>query len=162
MWLVCYGLIFSIRLLTCLVPLFDRKFQVFKKSPNWPFLGIFNQLLSTQNENIARSARNLDCDFFCDFLNTVILTSDAKGHHFCYGCKNQNCLIRFRGNTRCSLELFLRNAESSCHLIMCKYLMTRKDILHCSFLQLNFNILFKMSLLISWNIQSLWKNRCWQ
>ena len=22
------------------------------------------------------------------------------------GCKNQNCLIRFRGNTRCSLELF--------------------------------------------------------
>ena len=91
------------------------------------------------------------------FSTTVILTSDAKGHHFCHGCKNQNCLIRFRGNTRCSLELFLRNTESACHLIMCKYLMTRKDILHLLILCSSTSTFFKMSLLISWNIQSLGK-----
>ena len=29
--------------------------------------GIFNELLSTQNVNVARFARNVECDFFCDF-----------------------------------------------------------------------------------------------
>ena len=36
---------------TCLVTLFDRKFQVFENSPN--FFGILNELLSTQNVNVA-------------------------------------------------------------------------------------------------------------
>ena len=45
--------------LTCLVTLFDRKLQVFKNSPKWTILGIFNQLLSTQNVNVARFARNV-------------------------------------------------------------------------------------------------------
>ena len=31
-----------------------------------PF-GIFNELLSTQNVNVARFARNVECDFFGDF-----------------------------------------------------------------------------------------------
>ena len=31
------------------------------------YLGLFNQLLSTQNVNVARFARNIQCDFFCDF-----------------------------------------------------------------------------------------------
>ena len=53
--------------LTCLVTLFDRKLQVFKKSPKWTIFGIFNELLSTQNVNVARFARNAKCDFFCDF-----------------------------------------------------------------------------------------------
>ena len=43
--------------LTCLVTLFDRKLQVFKNSPKWTIFGIFNKLLSTQNVNVARSAR---------------------------------------------------------------------------------------------------------
>ena len=38
-----------------------------KNHQNWPFLGIFNQLLSTQNVNVARFARNVEWDFFCDF-----------------------------------------------------------------------------------------------
>ena len=47
--------------------LFDRKFRVFKNSPNWPCFSIFNELLSTQNVNVARFARNVECDFFYDF-----------------------------------------------------------------------------------------------
>ena len=41
--------------------------QIFKNSPKWTFFGIFNQLLSTQNVNVARFARNVEWDFFCDF-----------------------------------------------------------------------------------------------
>ena len=59
--------IFVLSKLTCLVTLFDRKLQVFKSSPKWTILGIFNQLLSTQNVNVARFARNVEWDFFCDF-----------------------------------------------------------------------------------------------
>ena len=32
-----------------------------------PFLALFNELLSTQNVNVARFARNVEWDFFCDF-----------------------------------------------------------------------------------------------
>ena len=53
--------------LTCLVTLFDRKLQVFKNSPKWIIFGIFNELLSTQHVNVARFARNIEYDFFCDF-----------------------------------------------------------------------------------------------
>ena len=53
--------------LTCLVTLFDRKLQVFKNSPKLTIFGIFNELLSTQNVNVARYARNVECDFFYDF-----------------------------------------------------------------------------------------------
>ena len=38
-----------------------------KNSSKWTIFGIFNQLLSTQNVNVARFARNVECDFFCDF-----------------------------------------------------------------------------------------------
>ena len=34
--------IFVLSKLTCLVTLFDRKLQVFKNSPKWTILGIFN------------------------------------------------------------------------------------------------------------------------
>ena len=59
--------IFVLLKLTCLVTLFDRTLQVFKKSPKLTIFGIFNQLLSTQNVNVARFARNVEWDFFCDF-----------------------------------------------------------------------------------------------
>ena len=49
---------------TCLVTLFDRKFQVSKKkSPNLTIFGTFNELLSTQNVNVARFARDVDDTF---------------------------------------------------------------------------------------------------
>ena len=59
--------IFVLLKLTCLVTLFDRKLQVFKNSPKWTIFGLFNELLSTQNVNVARFARNVEWDFFCDF-----------------------------------------------------------------------------------------------
>ena len=39
----------------------------FKNSPKLTIFGIFNELLSTQNVNVARFARNIECDFFGDF-----------------------------------------------------------------------------------------------
>ena len=59
--------IFVLLKLTYLVTLFDRKLQVFKNSPKLTIFGIFNELLSTQNVNVARFARNVECDFFGDF-----------------------------------------------------------------------------------------------
>ena len=55
--------IFVLIKMTCLVTLFDRKLQVFENSPKWTIFGIFNQLLSTQNVNVARFARKMlmDC-----------------------------------------------------------------------------------------------------
>ena len=45
--------------LTGLVTLFDSRLQVFKNSPNWIIFGIFNEVLSTLNVNVARFARNV-------------------------------------------------------------------------------------------------------
>ena len=59
--------------LTYLVTLFGRKFQVFKKSPKLTIFGIFNQFLSTQNVNVARFARNVECDFLGDFQTLWLL-----------------------------------------------------------------------------------------
>ena len=39
----------------------------FQKLPKLTIFGIFNQLLSTQNVNTARFARNVEWDFFWDF-----------------------------------------------------------------------------------------------
>ena len=44
--------IFVLLELACQVTLLGPKFQVFKNSPNRPFFGIFNELLSTQNLNV--------------------------------------------------------------------------------------------------------------
>ena len=58
-----------------MVTLFDRKLQVSKSSPILIIFGIFNELLSTQNVNVARFARNVECDFFGRFANTVAWNS---------------------------------------------------------------------------------------
>ena len=50
------------------VTLFDRKIQVFKKSPKLTFFGIFYELLSTQNVNVARFAPNVE--WLIDFFKT--------------------------------------------------------------------------------------------
>ena len=52
--------------MTCLVTLFDRKFQFFQNSPKLIIFGIFTELLSTQNVNVARFTRDVECDFFCN------------------------------------------------------------------------------------------------
>ena len=81
---------FDLLKLTCLVTLFDRKFQVFKNSPNWPFLAFFNILLSTQNVNVARFARNVEWDFFYDFQTQCSMACQFLGKKsllfiFCIG-----------------------------------------------------------------------------
>ena len=53
---------------TCLVTLFDSKLQVF-------IFGIFSELLPSQNVNVARFVRNVECDFFCDFQTLCVKTS---------------------------------------------------------------------------------------
>ena len=60
--------IFVLLKLTCLVTLCDHRLQVDKNTRNWTIFGIFNELLSTKNVNVARFARNVECDFFGRFL----------------------------------------------------------------------------------------------
>ena len=60
-------LVFSTNFCPIKSDMFDRKLQVFKNSPKLTNVGILNQLLATQNVNVARFARNFECDFFSDF-----------------------------------------------------------------------------------------------
>ena len=82
--------IFVLLKLTCLVTLIDRKLQVFKNSPKWNIFGIFNQLLATQNVNVARFARNIECDFlgrfFSDTLMSLNLISQMSLFMTCENC----------------------------------------------------------------------------
>ena len=47
------------------------KLQGFKNSPKLTIFGLFNELLSTQNVNVFRFARNVECDFFGIFKHRV-------------------------------------------------------------------------------------------
>ena len=81
-----FPLIFDQLKMTCLGTLLDRNFQVFKNSSNWTIFGIFNELLAIQNVNVARFARNVECDFFCDFQTLCtysalwLVTQPQKSH----------------------------------------------------------------------------------
>ena len=44
-----------------------RKNNFSKKIAKLSIFGIFNELFSTQNVNVARFARNVKCDFLGDF-----------------------------------------------------------------------------------------------
>ena len=48
--------------------------EAYNNSPKLTLFGIFNQLLSTQN--VARFARNVQWDFFCDFQTLCNLGDD--------------------------------------------------------------------------------------
>ena len=64
---VTFHQFFVLLKLTCLVTLFDGKLQVFKTSPKLAIFGIFNELLATQNVNVARFTRKEEWDFFLNF-----------------------------------------------------------------------------------------------
>ena len=49
---------------TCLVTLFDRKLQVFKNSPNWPFLAL---LMNCYPMKMKTTCSQCWMTFFCDF-----------------------------------------------------------------------------------------------
>ena len=49
-----------------------KNFRFFKNSPKLTIFGLFDELLSTQNINLARFARNLEWAFFCDFQTPCI------------------------------------------------------------------------------------------
>ena len=92
--------IFVLLKLTCLVTLFDRKLQVFKNSPKWTIFGILNQLLSTQNVNVARFARDVEWYFFCDFQTPCkcvmpINIQLQHHHHLLWSTRNRPRLLSF-------------------------------------------------------------------
>ena len=68
--------------MTSLVALFDRKLQIFKNSPKWTIFGIFNELLSNQNVNVARFARNVEWDLFYDFQTLCVCNKDILACFF--------------------------------------------------------------------------------
>ena len=74
--------IFVLSKLTCLVTLLDCKLKVFKNSPKLTISSILNELLSTQNVNLARFARNVECDFFGNFQTLWSCTSICHSFHF--------------------------------------------------------------------------------
>ena len=51
-----------------------------KNSSNWPIFGIFNELLSNQNVNVARFARNVECDFFVIFNQAKYVVLKINGN----------------------------------------------------------------------------------
>ena len=53
-----------------------QKSRIFQKSPKLTIFGIFNQLLSTQNVNVARFARKVECDFLGNFQTLCGMTYD--------------------------------------------------------------------------------------
>ena len=57
--------------MTFLVTLFGCKFKI-------AFFGTFNELLATQNVNVARFARNVEWDFLIWFSNTVMFYIDIQ------------------------------------------------------------------------------------
>ena len=61
--------IFVLLKVTCLAIVFDRKLQIFKNSPKWTIIGIFNQLSSIQNVSIAR---NVEWDFSVIFKHREV------------------------------------------------------------------------------------------
>ena len=87
--------------MSCLVTLFDKKLQIFKNSPKVTIFGTFNKLLSTRNVNVARFARNAECDFFLDFqimccLHNIVkwlfckcVYIVLKNGPFLYGCQGR-------------------------------------------------------------------------
>ena len=65
--------IFVLLKVTCLVTLFDRKFQGFKNSPKLTIFDIFNQLLSTQNVSFQFFNCGISTNF-CPFKTTCLVT----------------------------------------------------------------------------------------
>ena len=90
--------IFVLLKLTFLVTLFDDKHQVFKNSPKWTIFCTFNELLSTQNVNVARLARNIEWDFFCDFQTPCEIWS-----HFEFSREKVSSRIEFQITLLCML-----------------------------------------------------------
>ena len=45
---------------TCRAALFGCKLEIYKRSAKLAIYGIYNELLSTQNVNVARFARNVE------------------------------------------------------------------------------------------------------
>ena len=104
--------------LTCLVTLFGRKLWVFKNSPKWTIFDIFNQLLSIQNVNVARFARNVEWDFFCDFqtpCDRSALDNNAVSKHFnsFHFLLTQVWAVRSTSSKHCQADNWIRSGWKS-------------------------------------------------
>ena len=82
--------------LTCLVTLVDHKLQIFKEKN---IFGTFNELLSTQNLNVAHFARNVEWDFFCNFQTLCVFSIERlmKVISFVYCFLNEKISLNFYG-----------------------------------------------------------------
>ena len=91
----------------------------FKNSPTLTIFGIFNELLSTQNVNVACFARNDECDFLSDFqtlcspwstmtwnITSVFVAEPTSGRGFCRCCRNCCCCRRWRIHYNISSKWF--------------------------------------------------------
>ena len=67
-----------------------------KKSPKCTIFGIFNELLSTQNVNVARFARNVEWDFLGGFqtLWVELILIDQRAKNLCWPSNFSNTYLR--------------------------------------------------------------------
>ena len=81
----------------------------FQKLAKLTIFGIFNELLSTQNVNVARFARNVEWDFFCDFQTACInsIFQDASEATF----KHLKCIWIFPPKINNSLYFWRENSK---------------------------------------------------
>ena len=52
----------------------------FQKLAKMAIFGIFNKLLSAKNDDVARFARNVEWDFFCDFQTPWSTIKSSKSY----------------------------------------------------------------------------------
>ena len=98
-WIYAFSTNFCPFKLTCLVTLFNRKVSFLKNSSKWT---IFNELLSSQNVNVALFARNVECDFFWRFSNTL-----AAFHSIWWWCKAMPRMSQLASFIKAQKLLFL-------------------------------------------------------
>ena len=56
--------------------------------------GIFHELLSTQNVNVARFARNVECYFFCDFQTPCTAANMCQYARVCHPVKAYSTALK--------------------------------------------------------------------
>ena len=71
-----FPLTFVLLELPSLVTLFDHKLQVFTNLPKWPFLVFLINFCPLVK--VARFARNVECDFSCDFQTLRVVQEEKR------------------------------------------------------------------------------------
>ena len=140
---------------TCLVTLFDRKLQIFKNSPKWTILGIFNELLSTQKVNVARFARNVEwvAERFFEkfyFVYLVVMSLSACIFVRADGSGHDRAAATASNRRLCAKFLPSGALKSPCHVHMTPPSCWNAQFWRKKYyLQSFFKVSFKTSILLS-------------